>query len=249
MKNRFLKFALVLAAAFAPLFSMAGEAGPVFKVEPLSVSFPLMRAGGGFDKSRMRQKTLFGNFPKQECVLGPKSSADAHESPLFIMREILCMFNAGKKHEGILSLVSPNISKEGKDFYLSWIKHPKFAEAASRTSSFRIMGYFLFGENKCAVLYKTNDKERESLCFRYIFVFENGQWYLGDQLEEAESLVGELSSFYDFYGNDSDKIGIKAPNREEALSLAKDAAAGLYEKLAAKYGWESFSKYIESLGK
>ena len=227
--------------------SMAEDVCPVFKMEPLTLTFVVPNNRG--DETHLYERTLFGNFPKAECVLLPKSNPNVNASPLFIMQEILYMFNESKKYEDILRLVSPNISKEGMDFYLDQIKYPKFAEVASGIKKYSILGYFLYGENKCVVLYRINGKKR---CSRYIFVFENGQWYLGNQLENAGDPTGALSSFYYFYGdNNSENMNIKTPpSMEEIISLSKNIdTVKLYEKLASKYNWKSFSEYINEASK
>ena len=227
--------------------SMAEDVYPVFKMEPLTLSFVVPNNRG--DETHLYERTLFGNFPKTECVLLPKSNPNVNASPLFIMQEILYIFNKSKKYEDILRLVSPNLSKEGRDFYLNPIKYPKFAKASSRINSFSVMGYFLCGENKCSVLYKINEGE---LCFSYIFIFENGQWYLANQLEKADDPTAILSTFYDFNkDNNSENINIKTPpSMEDIISLSKNiATVKLYEKLALKNNWKNFSEYINEASK
>ena len=227
--------------------SIADDMHPVFKIEPLTLTFVVPNNRG--DETHLYERTLFGNFPKSECVLYPKSNPNVHSNPLFIMQEILYIFNKSKNYEDILHLVSPNLSKEGRDFYLNQIKYPNFAEVASSIKNYSVMGYFLYGENKCVVLYKINGKKR---CSRYIFVFENGQWYLGNQLENAGDPAGALSSFYYFYGdNNSENISIKTPpSMEDIISLSKNiATVKLYENLALKNNWKNFSKYINEVSK
>ena len=227
--------------------SMAEDVCPVFKMEPLTLTFVVPNNRG--DETHLYERTLFGNFPKTECVLLPKSNPNVNASPLFIMQEILYMFNESKKYEDILRLVSPNISKEGMDFYLDQIKHPRFSKVASGIKNYSVMGYFLCGENKCSVLYKRSGMK---ICFRYIFVFENGQWYLGNQLEKADDPTGILSTFYDFNrDNNSENMNIKTPpSMEEVISLSKNiGTVKLYEKLASKYNWKSFSEYINEASK
>ena len=227
--------------------SIADDMHPVFKIEPLTLTFVVPNNRG--DETHLYERTLFGNFPKSECVLYPKSNPNVHSNPLFIMQEILYIFNKSKNYEDILHLVSPNLSKDGRDFYLNQIKHPKFAEVSSRINSFSILGYFLYGENKCSVLYKINDRK---ICFSYIFVFENGQWYLANQLEKAGDPTGLLSTFYDFNkDNNSENISIKTPpSMEDIISLSKNiATVKLYEKLALKNNWKNFSEYINEASK
>ena len=237
----------MLVLFFLVNISMAEDMQPVFKIEPLTLSFVVPNNRN--DETRLYERTVFGNFPKSACVLLPNSNAHANASPLLIMQEILYIFNKSKNYEDILHLVSPSLSKDGMDFYLNQIKNPQFAEVSSRINSFSILGYFLYGENKCSVLYKINDRK---ICFSYIFVFENGQWYLANQLEKAGDPTGLLSTFYDFYGdNNSENINIKVPpNMEDFIALSKDTAVvTLYEKLALTYNWKSFSAYINESAK
>lgn len=242
-----MKKLLMLVLFLLVNISMAEDMQPVFKIEPLTLSFVVPNNRN--DETRLYERTVFGNFPKSACVLFPNSNAHANASPLLIMQEILYIFNKSKNYEDILRLVSPNLSKDGMNFYLNQIKHPKFAEFSSRINSFSILGYFLYGENKCSVLYKINDRK---ICFSYIFVFENGQWYLANQLEKAGDPTGLLSTFYDFNkDNNSENISIKTPpSMEDIISLSKNiATVKLYEKLALKNNWKNFSEYINEASK
>lgn len=242
-----MKKLLMLVLFLLVNISMADDMQAIFRIEPLTLTFVVPNNRG--DETHLYERTLFGNFPKFECVLYPKSNPNVHSNPLFIMQEILYIFNKSKKYEDILHLVSPNLSKDGMNFYLNQIKHPKFAEVSSRINSFSILGYFLYGENKCSVLYKINDRK---ICFSYIFVFENGQWYLGNQLENAGDPTGLLSTFYDLNkDNNSGNINIKTPpSMEDIISLSKNiATVKLYEKLALKNNWKNFSEYINEASK
>ena len=72
------------------------------------------------------------------------------------------------------------------------------------------------------------------------------------ELEKADDPTGILSTFYDFNrDNNSENMNIKTPpSMEEIISLSKNIdTVKLYEKLASKYNWKSFSEYINEASK
>ena len=226
-----------------PLFSES-----TFYVLPMTLDFPSVKltTTGPVKQEFRKEFTCLGNFSDKLITITPQKTM-LGETPFSVLGDLLYIFQNSKDFIEIERLLSPYLTKEGRDFYMQQITLPAFKTTVRKINSYMVYGYFL-DKNTCVIFYSMASKEGNS-CSRLILVFENNRWYIGDQKLHISNNFRALSAFLSFFpkGIKSDlKITIP-PSLENLAILATDLETiSFYNKLASFYKLIPFQEILDN---
>ncbi|MBR4597262.1 MAG: hypothetical protein IKO42_02565, partial [Opitutales bacterium] len=190
----------------------------------------------------------FGNIVGN-MALEPEEQKE-FKTPFAVMRQLLWIFKTGSEADfaKVEALLAPSLSSEEKSankehFDKSFAKK----EILRKIDKYKVLGYFL-DKNCCVVFYQTPNWEKFShLAFSAIFFYENGRWYMGD------NLTGHISSNFAKLSHEMSSKSAKgkaldinvsktlSPAQKESL-LSDKEAVNFYEKLSPIYGLPQIPK-------
>ena len=221
-----------------------------FYVTPMTLEFPkvLLTFDGPKKKQERNTFICFGNIPDKLITLTPKKPV-SYSTPFAVMERLLYIFQYSEDFNEISEIISPNLTENAREFYTKQISMPRFKTEARKKKIFFVYGYFL-DKDKCVVFYSysTSTKKGHHGCAQFDFVFENGRWYLGDQLCRPSENLCRLASFLSCFPKDirTDLKITVPPTLENLALLATDLdTISFYNKLAVFYGLTPFQKFIE----
>lgn len=219
-----------------------------FYLVPVSLNFPAVKLtiNGPEKKICRKEFACLGNFSETPTIIKPAKPV-SYETPFSVLEHLLYIFQYSIDFNEIKNLISPNLTEEERNFYLSQISLPEFKATVRKIKTYAVYGYFL-DKNTCVVFYAISTEKGNS-CSQFVFVFENGRWYLGDQMGNISENLMALSSFLSFFPKDiKTDLKIKTPPSVENLAvLASDLETiYFYNKLSKFYKLIPFNKFIEN---
>lgn len=218
-----------------------------FYVTPMTLEFPAVKLTikGPIKKDVRKEVTCLGNFSDKLTILTPRKISH-YSTPFTVLEHLLYIFQNSNNFNDVYGLISPSLTGDAREFYTNQIKMPEFKAYVRKIKTYNVYGYFL-DKNTCVIFYALSTKEGDT-CSQFTLVFENGRWYLGDQMYNMSRDLRALASFLSFFPKDirTDLKITVPPTLENLALLATDLdTISFYNKLAVFYGLTPFQKFIE----